>query len=408
MKRSTSQDFKSKQIIETALSSSSGQVMSTPVGPLLSSNKRRLSEHFQSSLKKFLDKKKQPDKTDTRIQGFLKSFHKENLKNLIQKNTINSTRYQSNFSILNETLDEQQAATKLDDSKIETKLSSYNASQLSISTDSFLNLKHKFNQSILLKPESLFNDEKKKIKLEFFFCDSNQSFSSLSEDKQQEKIDDMLTSKSSVNSEEGYYSNQDSSSTVYTVVNDPTQKLTELQHYEAPIYSEPPVPSQMNNRRLSTCSQITDRSMHDCNFNLPMDYSRFSYNCYSSSNSNQSCQSTTNNFHKLDVFEGNIYIGSDTEGEIGLDKLKTQLRLNKFCSLSSLKQGLFMKQFINKSSSYVSEIKLFFDNNSSYENKIKSSNCFDIQKELIKYDWPDSDAFEINIKDLISKFEKQK
>jgi len=431
LKRSTSQDFKSRQIIETVPSGSSGPANSTPAPPLLNSNKRRLSEHFQTSLKKFLDKKQQPDKMDTSVQSLLKSFRKDKLTESIQSNVINSNRFKSNCSILNESLNEQQGTIRLDDSQIEIKLGSYNASQLNISTDSYLIEKHKLNQSTILKMESLLNEEtKKRNEFEFCYCDSAQSFNSLNESKHQEKIEGMLSSKSSVDSEEGYYSNHDSSSTVSTLVNEPTPQSTRLEHYEDLIYSEPPATPQQGSRRLSIYSQITDRSMFDCNLNLPMDYSRFSYNCYSSSNTQQSCTNTSFNSPQPDVLKDDIYLGSDFGIEKSSDDLKSKLKRYKFCSLSSLKQELGVKQFLNKSNSYVSEIKLFFDknnnsrggvnndssssssssssSNNSFTNQMNSSNCFEIQNELKNTCSPESNAFKINIKDLISKFEKNK
>ena len=111
--------------------------------------------------------------------------------------------------------------------------------------------------------------------------------------------------------------------------------------------------------------------------------------------------------------------GSMSGGEESLDDSKSKLKRNKFCSLSSLKQEMFGKQhqqqqqnqLINKTNSYVSEIKLFFDNNSN-SNQLNSSNCFDIESELkISVGSPSespTDSFRVNIKDLISKFEKNK
>lgn len=304
-------------MIETAPSaSSSGPAMSTPSAT--SSNKRRLSEHFQSSIKKFLDKKQQIDKqsaADTSVQGLLKSFRKEKFQNLTPNPVTNlnsNHRFKSNCSILNETLNEQlqQTTGKLDDSQIEIKLdNTLDTSQLNISTDSFSFELSQLNQSTLLKIENLLNEEKQKQTAEFeysecgVFCDSAQSFNSLADGRheiEKEKcnhIEEILSSKSSVNSEEGYYSNHDSSSTVSTLINETMQKSmatkSKPRHNQDStlIYSEPSITPDISSRRLSIYSQLTDRSMLDCKLNMQFDYSRFSYNCYSASSNNSSSSS---------------------------------------------------------------------------------------------------------------------
>lgn len=336
LKRSNSQEFKPKPLVESTTTQTNN-------------NKRRLSEHFQSSIKKLLDKK--TDSKSDGVQNFLKSFRKDKLPSKL----FSSNKYKSNCSILNETNE----FNKSYESHIELKLNN-ETSHLNTSHDT-----SQIDQSTILKFETLLNENKREITTqtdyEFFYCDSVESFNSM----EQQLTPTKLSSKSSINSEEGYYSNHDSSSNTSTLCND--LKPDDLMELDEPILSI---------------------NMFDCKLSMPVDYSRFSYNCYPS----------------------NINIPQQHENvkpEV-VNDLKAKLTRNKFTSLCSLKHDLRNQdlnysnfQMINKSNSYVSEIKLFFDKNTNRnldkEEYVMKSECSS-----------ESDDFKINIKDLISKFEKNK
>lgn len=340
--------MKSKQqLIETTNAHTTNQTNS----------RRRLSEHFQSSIKKLLDKK-----PDNKTDSLLKSFRRDKISNRLFSNQ----KFKSNCSILNESTSNETKAQE--NSPIEIKLDYDQASHLmNTSYMSVYSSFEKIDQSAILKFESILNENNKKInEFDFCYCDSNDSFSSTSKDIILKQTEEIISS----NSEEGYYSNHDSSSTVSTLIN---EQLMDL--------DEPP---------------SKQAELSNCKFHIPVDYSRFSYNCYSNENNTNTISNDVDSQQTLTMLPQD------------LNESQVRLTRNKFSSLSSLKQELASKQAsfnsINKSNSYVSEIKLFFDSHhtllpltsqNSREDKLNMSSESDVD-------------FKINIKDLISKFEKNK
>jgi hypothetical protein len=246
----------------------------------------------------------------------------------------------------------------------------------------------KMDESTVLKFENLLNKTLNNRQQELnrniddeddydcFNSDSTQSFDIKNENNlttinQEIKIDELLSSKSSINSEEGYYSNRDSSSTVSTLVNN-----TDQPHYSSSS------PSTSSSSSSSPSSTVDKSIIEACKLN--MDYSRFSHNFYENDNENDYYSSQIDSIFKSPI----ISLNNQTDNNTTNEEYKTKLIRNKFTSLNSLKEKY---QYLNNNC--VSEIKLFDKNSTSPR----------INNDQIE----NTDSFRVNIKELISKFEQK-